>query len=227
VVVDARWPATVDELIAAQRTLADAAPEAWEPPAGPLVVAGCFACLGRGHGGPGGDGEQGWAAAAAFRRNERVARATITGRAGGPYVPGLLARRCGPLLDDATRALPMRPDVLIVDATGRDHPRRAGLALHLGAVLDMPTIGVTHRTLLAVGDWPPREAGAVSPLRLNDVLVGFWVRTRDGRRPVAVHAGWRTDPELAAQIVLSVAHHRTPTPLREARRLARTARAVA
>jgi deoxyribonuclease V len=121
----------------------------------------------------------------------------------------------------------MRPDVLMVDATGHDHPRHAGLAVHLGAVLGLPTVGITHRTLLAVGEWPTGGRGAVSPLLLDGVLVGFWVRTRDGRRPLAVHAGWRTDPAVAVRVVLAAAHHRTPTPLREARRLARTARADA
>ena len=57
-----------------------------------------------------------------------------------------LALRAGPVLEEAVRALTSPPDVLIVDATGRDHPRRAGLAVHLGAKLDLPTIGVTHRT---------------------------------------------------------------------------------
>jgi len=213
--------------MAEQRRLAYATPSPWEPPDRPYVVAGCFACFGRGYRGPGEAGEVGWAGSAGFRRKHCVARATITGRAGGAYVPGLLALRCGALLDDATRALPIQPDVLIVDATGYDHPRRAGLALHLGAVLNVPTIGVTHRTLRAAGEWPSSEEGAVSPLRLDDMLVGFWVRTRDGRRPVAVHAGWRTDPELAVRVVLGVAGHRTPAPLREARRLARTARASA
>ncbi|HEY7176263.1 MAG TPA: endonuclease V [Micromonosporaceae bacterium] len=223
---DARWPATADELEAVQRVLAEAAPPQWMPPDRPLAVAGCFACFGRGYRGPGEAGEHGWAAAATFRHKKCVASATITGRSGGPYMPGLLALRSGALLDDATRSLPERPDVLIVDATGYDHPRRAGLALHLGAVLDLPTVGVTHRTLLAVGEWPAREVGAASPLRLDHVLVGYWVRTRDGRRPVAVHAGWRTDPDVAVRVVLSVARHRTPEPLREARRLARTARAL-
>jgi deoxyribonuclease V len=139
----------------------------------------------------------------------------------------LLALRAGALLEKATRSLPVRPDVLLVDATGYDHPRRAGLARHLGAMLDTPTVGVTHRPMLAVGDWPDPQRGATSPLLLDGVLVGFWVRTRSGRRPLAVHAGWRTDPAMAAQIVLGAARHRTPTPLREARRLARTARARA
>ena len=223
-VVVAGWPTTAEELVATQLALAQATPPLWQPPALP-TVAGCFACFSRGSSGPGQAGEPGWAAAAVYRGRHCFVRAAIKGRAGAPYLPGLFALRTGALLESAVRSLPVRPDVLMIDATGHDHPRRAGLALHLGAVLDMPTIGVTHRTLLAVGDWPTAERGAQSPLLLDGVLVGFWVRTRDERRPLAVHAGWRTDPALAARVVLAAAHHRTPTPLREARRLARTARA--
>ena len=223
-VVAAGWPTTAEKLVATQLELAQATPPLWRPPTVP-TVAGCFASFSRDSSGPGQTGEPGWAAAAAYRGRQCVARATIEGRAGAPYLPGLFALRTGALLENAVRSLPERPDVLMVDATGHDHPRRAGLALHLGAVLDLPTIGVTHRTLLAVGDWPTEDRGSQSPLLVDGVLVGFWVRTRDGRRPLAVHAGWRTDPTLAVQIVMAAARHRTPTPLREARRLARTARA--
>jgi len=218
------WPATVEELVAAQEALAAAAAPLWQPPARPSV-AGCFTCFSRGHSGPGRTGESGWAAAAVYRGSHCVGRATTTGRAGAPYLAGLLALRAGALLESATRAMPVRPDVLLVDATGYDHPRRAGLARHLGAVLDMPTVGVTHRPLLAAGEWPDLRRGATSPLLLDGVLVGFWVCTRSGRRPLAVHAGWRTDPATAVRIVLASGRHRTPAPLREARRLARTARA--
>jgi deoxyribonuclease V len=220
------WPATVDELIAVQDELAVAEPAQWQPPARP-IVAGCFLCFSRGYRGIGREGEPGWAAAAAYDGKHRVASSTVVGSAGAPYLPGLLALRVGVLLDSATRALPVRPDVLIVDATGRDHPRRAGLALHLGAILDMPTVGVTHRPMLAVGQWPDAARGSVAPLTVAGSVVGFWVRTRDGRRPLAVHAGWRTSPAVAAQVVLEAGRHRTPAPLREARRLARTARARA
>lgn len=165
-----------------------------------------------------------WAGAATYRGRRCVGRAGVTGVAGGPYVPGLLALRIGRPLEAAVRALPDVPDVLLVDATGYDHPRRAGLAVHLGAVLGLPTVGVTHRTLLAAGDWPSDERAAMSPLLLDDVVVGYWVRTRAGRRPVAVHTGWRTDAETAVRVVLSVSRHRTPAPLREARRVARLAR---
>jgi deoxyribonuclease V len=67
--------------------------------------------------------------------------AVVRGKAGGPYQPGLLALREGRLLEAAVRALPGKPQVVIAKATGRDHPRGAGLALHLGAVLDLPSVG--------------------------------------------------------------------------------------
>ena len=222
----AEWPTTEAELIAAQQALASAEPDPWHPPARP-TVAGCFVCFPRGRTGPGEAGDPGWAAAAAYQGRRCVGRASVAGAAAAPYRPGLLALRVGPLLDAVVRALPAAPDVLLVDATGHDHPRRAGLARHLGAVLDMPTVGVTHRPLLAAGEWPIDERGAASPLLLEEALVGFWLRTRAGRRPLAVHAGWRTDPATAVRIVLAVTRHRTPAPLREARRLARIARAAA
>lgn len=219
------WPRDAAELAAAQQTLAAAAPPAWRPPPQP-VVAGCFACLPRGQTGRGAAGDPVWAAAAAYRGNRRLGQAHATGHAAAAYQPGLLALRLGPPLAAAVGGLPVRPDVVLVDATGRDHPRRAGLAVQLGAVLGLPTVGVTHRPLLARGDWPPDRPGAVSPLLLDGVVVGYWLRTRPGRRPVAVHAGWRTDPETAVTVVAAAARHRTPTPLREARRLARRLRAV-
>ena len=84
-------------------------------------------------------------------RRRLLAGVASSGPAGGPYLPALLALREGPLLEQAVRALPIAPEVLVVNATGRDHPRRAGLALHLGAVLGVPTVGVTTRPLVAEG----------------------------------------------------------------------------
>jgi deoxyribonuclease V len=152
--------------------------------------------------------------------------ATVVGRTNGPYRAGLLALRAGPALEQAVNALPERPGVLIVDATGRDHPRRAGLAVHLGQVLDLPTVGVTHRTLLARGEPPAARRGAHTPLTLDGEHVGAWLRIQPRARPIAVHAAWRTDPATAVEVILHVAGRvRTPEPLREARRLARLARA--
>jgi deoxyribonuclease V len=148
--------------------------------------------------------------------------------AGAPYEAGLLALREGPALEAAVRALGRPPDLLLVDATGRDHPRRAGMALHLGAVLELPTVGVTHRPLLASGEWPADTRGATAPLELDGERVGAWLRTRAGTRPLAIHCGWRTTVEQSVEVVLAAtAGWRTPAPFRVARRLARVARAEA
>jgi deoxyribonuclease V len=216
------WPASREELIAAQLALAALRPPPWLPGAAPRI-GGCFVCFARGGSGPGAAGDPAWAAAVLAG-----AARVVHGTAGAPYEPGLLALREGRLLEAAVRALGEVPDVLLVDATGRDHPRRAGLALHLGALLDMPTVGVTHRPLVAAGEWPADEPGARAPLLLEGELVGHWLRTRPGRRPLAVHAAWRTGPEDAVDVVLLAARgSRTPEPLRQARREARTARARA
>src|SRR4029453_17374595 len=108
-------------------------------------------------------------------------------------------------------------DLLLLDATARDHPRRAGLALHLGAELDIPTVGVTHRPLVAGGEWPSEERGATSPLLLNESVVGCWLRTQSGVRPLAVHPGWRVDLATAVDVVRFFTRGRcTPGPLRGA-----------
>jgi deoxyribonuclease V len=222
------WPADEAELERAQDALAAAAPPPWRPAAAPLIGA-CFVCFGRGLGGRGTRGEPGWAAAALDGWvGGRVPVAVVRGAAGAPYAAGRLALREGPLLAAAVNALPRRPDVLLVDATGRDHPRNAGLALHLGAVLDLPTVGVTHRPLLARGGDPGPERGAHAPLTLerSGENVGAWLRVIARRRPVAVHAAWRTDPETAIAVVLAATGRaRTPEPLRRARHAARVARA--
>ena len=114
----------------------------------------------------------------------------------------------------------------MVNAIGRDHPRRAGLALHLGVVLGLPTVEVTTRPLLALGTWPVDQRGATAPLRLGGEVVGCRVRTRAGAKPVAVHAAWQTDALDAVRVVLAATRRaRTPEPLRRARTLARTRRA--
>jgi deoxyribonuclease V len=222
------WPGSEADLIASQHDLADIDPEWWRPTLGALAIAACVVCFRRGLGGPGAAGDPAWAGAALAQERRVVCEATVTGKAGAPYLPGLLALREGPALEAAARALALRPDVLLVDATGRDHPRRAGLAVHLGAVLELPTVGVTHRPLLARGPWPAQQRGAASPLLLDGEQVGAWLRTRAGARPVAVHAGWQTDVGTAIDVVLRAsAGHRTPEVVRRARRLARTARARA
>ena len=221
------WPATPDELTQLQQTLGELAPEHWQPPTTVLRIGACFVCFERVQG-AGGGGDRGFAGAAVTSRRRLLAGVTSSGPAGGPYRPTMLALREGPLLEQAVRALPIIPEVLMVNATGRDHPRRAGLALHLGAVLGLPTVGVTTRPLVAQGPWPVDQRTATAPLLLDDEGVGYWVRTRPGARPLAVHAAWQTDAWDAVQVVLAATRRaRTPEPLRRARTLARTRRARA
>ena len=214
------WPVSPEVLTIVQEELAAQPVTLWRP-SGRFRAGGCFVCFAQAQAGPGGAGDLGWAGAALGERT-----AVVTGPAPSSYEVGLLALREGLLLEHAVRALEDPPDVLLVSATGRDHPRGAGLALHLGAVLGVPTVGITHRPLLAAGEWPADERGATSPLVRDGELVGYWLRTRRGARPLAVHAGWRTGPQVAIEVVLgSTERSRTPEPIRFARTAARAARA--
>jgi deoxyribonuclease V len=221
------WPETPAELSRLQHQLASLQPTLWHPRAVRPLVAGCFVCFARPTAGRGRAGQRGWAAVTLMQADRHVAAtAIVRGEAAAPYQPGLLALREGRLLEAAIRALPGEPEVLMVNATGRDHPRRAGLALHLGAELDLPSVGVSDRPLLAEGAEPAPGRGATSPLLLEEAEVARLVRTRVGARPLIVHPGWRTDLDTAVSVALaSTRRARTPEPLRRARREARQARA--
>ncbi|MGY1693104.1 endonuclease V [Geodermatophilus sp. SYSU D01105] len=174
------------------------------------------------------DGERCWAAAVSVCGGQVLAARVVEGTPAAPYVPSLLVVREGPLLAGAVEGLGVSPDVLLLAATGRDHPRRAGLALHLGAVLDLPTVGVTDVPLLARGPAPGPRRGDTAALLLDGEEVARWVRTATGVRPVVAAAAWRTTAATAADVVLATGTGvRTPQPLREARRLARETRAGA
>jgi deoxyribonuclease V len=213
------WPQSPGRLDSEQDRLASEIWTAWRP-LGRYTVGAVFVCFEQVGPGNGSVGDRGFAAAAC---GDEVA--VITGEAAAGYAPGRLALRQGSLLERAIHGLSALPDVLLVDATGRDHPRRCGLALHLGAVLGVPTVGVTHRPFGAQGEWPADERGAASQLVLNGERVGYWVRTKPGSRPLAAHAAWRTGPEAAVEVVLAATElARTPEPLRRARAAARRLR---
>ena len=221
-----RWPRHADELDILQERLARSAVSVagWSPPAGAhLAISGLFVTSST-SGTP-----RCWAAACVMRDGRGLGSVVVPGAPRAPYVPGRLALREGPVLEEAIRALDVPFDVLLVNTTGRDHPRGAGLAVHLGAVLDVPSVGVTDRPLVAEPDGEPgAERGSWAPLVLKSAVVGSLVRTRPGARPVVVHAGWRTDAEAARSVVDEAAGRaRTPEPIRWARRVARVARAMA
>jgi deoxyribonuclease V len=219
------WPTDAESLMNHQQQLASASPQQVILNPSTAMIAGCWVCFPRGLVGPGTDHDSAWCAALIMLRGRLIEQLMINGSTSAPYVPGLMALRIGPLMEQTMRALSRRPDLLLLDATARDHPRRAGLALHLGAELDIPTVGVTHRPLVAGGGWPGEERGATSPLLLNDSVVGCWLRTQSGVRPLAVHPGWRVDLATAVDVVTFLTRRRrTPEPLRRARQLARRIR---
>ena len=220
------WPDDVKSLISRQQELAETAAEPWSPSGSEIRIGGCWVCFPRGLTGRGSTGDTTWTSAVLMTGDEVIDQLVMPGVAGAAYLPGLLALRVGRVLEDATRALASAPDVLLVDGTARDHPRRAGLALHLGVELDLPSVGITHRPLVAHGDWPGDRRGATSPLRIGDEVVARWLRTRPGARPLAVHPGWRVDLDTAVDLVtITSPRCRTPEPLRRARHVAREARA--
>jgi deoxyribonuclease V len=216
-----RWPDSREALAAEQDALARARPPPWRPPAGPIRVAGCAAVSRRGGSGPGAAGEPGWAAAVLVEVGAAALReldaAGVSGSLPAAFEAGSLALREGPLLAAAIAALGEAPEVLLVHGAGRDHPRRAGLALMLGAATGLPSVGVTDRPLVARGALPGPGPGAESPLVLGGDEVARWLRTRAGAGPVAVHAAWRTTPEVASAVVLAAcAGARLPAPLQRA-----------
>lgn len=138
-----------------------------------------------------------------------------------PYVPGLLAFREGPVVLAALEQLTDLPDVLMFDAQGLAHPRRMGLATHLGVLLDMPAVGCAKSRLCGGYVEPEERKGSWTPLTDGEEVIGAVVRTRDGVRPVFVSIGHRADLEAAISLVLNcTTKYRLPEPTRWAHRVA-------
>ena len=138
-----------------------------------------------------------------------------------PYVPGLLSFREIPAVLDALAALACTPDLLLADGQGLAHPRRFGLACHLGWLVDTPTIGVAKSRLLGEFTPPPDQRGAWAPLLDRGDVIGAAVRTRRGVRPVFVSPGHRVDIASAVRLTLACTdRYRLPEPSRAAHRLA-------
>jgi len=138
-----------------------------------------------------------------------------------PYVPGLLAFREGPAVLDAFATLKIPPDLIIFDGQGLAHPRRLGIASHIGVLLDRPSIGCAKSRLCGQHQEPGPAAGSTAPLWDNGELIGRVVRTREGTAPVYVSVGHRVDLDTAVQWVLACCRgHRLPETTRWAHRVA-------
>jgi len=142
---------------------------------------------------------------------------TASGEVDFPYVPGLLSFRELPILLEAFRKLATTPDVILADAQGIAHPRRLGLASHLGLWLDLPTIGCAKSLLCGKAAEPRLEKGAWTSLRDADEIVGRMLRTKDRVRPLIISPGHKTDVQRATEIVLHCCRgYRLPEPTRQA-----------
>lgn len=207
------WRLSPARAVAVQRRLA--ARVRVEPPPGPWrLVAGLDAAFS--------DDEQFCLAAAVVwdRREGRVvAVATARRPVHFPYVPGLLSFREAPALLAALRRLECAPEVLLCDGQGLAHPRRFGIACHLGVLCDLPAVGCAKSRLVGEHTVLPAAAGARADLVLEGEVVGAVVRTRAGVRPVYVSVGHRCDLESAVALVLTCAQgRRLPEPTRLADR---------
>ena len=145
---------------------------------------------------------------------------TATREAPFPYIPGLLAFREGPVALAAYERLAIQPDLLLFDAHGYAHPRRMGLASHLGVYLDRPSIGCAKSRLTGKYEEPGPEMGAWSPLLSRGEEIGRVVRTKARTKPIFVSVGYRVTLPLAVEVVLRcVRGYRLPEPTRIADRL--------
>ncbi len=137
-----------------------------------------------------------------------------------PYIPGLLSFREVPAFLTALARLKTLPDVLIVDGHGLAHPRRFGLACHLGVLLDLPTIGCAKSVL--VGEVGPLNTlvGSTVEMKVDDEVLGLAVRTRENVKPVYVSIGNQVDLPSAARIILTCGKgYRLPEPTRQAHKM--------
>lgn len=137
-----------------------------------------------------------------------------------PYVPGFLSFREIPVLLEIFAAIDHSVDVVLCDGQGIAHPRRFGLASHLGVLLNKPALGCAKSHLVGNYHEPPRQKGGFSEIRYRNALVGYALRTREGVKPVFVSPGHLMTPEDARDLVMAcVTKFRLPEPLRYAHQL--------
>jgi deoxyribonuclease V len=211
-----RWDVSVEEAIALQGRLRPLAPQA--PPVAldqirtVAGVDGAYDEAGRGR-----------AAVVVYALPdlEIVEQATAVKEVSFPYVPGLLSFREGPVALAAVEQLRTQPGLLIFDGQGYAHPRRFGLACHLGLYLGRPSIGCAKTRLIGTYEEPGPNQGDCAALRDGEEVIGMVVRTRAGTKPVFVSVGYGIDLPTAVAVVLRcVRGYRLPEPIRAADRLA-------
>ncbi|PBC60070.1 endonuclease V [Streptomyces sp. Tue6028] len=222
--IPAGWPATEEQARAVQDELRERVVlDEMGPPSGAGRVTGVDVAY---------DDERDLVVAAAVVLDaaslDVVAQATAVGQVSFPYVPGLLAFREIPTVLAALDALPCAPGLVVCDGYGRAHPRRFGLASHLGVLTGLPTIGVAKNPFTFSYDEPGAHRGSSSPLLAHgptgEEEVGRALRTRDGVKPVFVSVGHRVGLDNACAHTLALTpEYRLPESTRLADSLCRRA----
>jgi deoxyribonuclease V len=152
-----------------------------------------------------------------FPQLEEVERRMARRKLRFPYVPGLLSFRESPVLLAAFARLRTEPDLILLDGHGLAHPRRFGIACHLGVLFDKPAIGCAKSLLVGEHEEPAGRAGSATPLLLDGERVGTVLRTRDNVQPIYVTPGHRIAVDSAVAVVkLCLDGFRIPKPTREA-----------
>jgi deoxyribonuclease V len=203
------WPESTTEAIELQRQLASQIMRCGQA-ANPRFVAGTDISV---------DRKQGKATAAVVVLDYPGMKPVEIQLAGGaldyPYVPGLLSFRELPLMLAAFQKLSITPDLVLVDGQGIAHPRRLGLAAHLGLFLDMPTIGCAKSRLLGKHEIPGDEPGDFVWLLDGGEVIGVVLRTKYRVKPLYISVGHKISLNEAIRLVLMSARgYRLPEPTR-------------
>ncbi len=209
------WTVTPEEAVAIQKRLrGELVLDAPLDPAAVRLVAGVDVSVKE-------DQSHAAVVVATFPGFEPVETVLARARTPFPYVPGLLSFREGPVLEEAFARLTSKPDLFLVDGMGTAHPRRMGIACHMGLWLERPTIGCGKTLLVGrFGDLAP-EKGAEAPLVHRGETIGAAVRTRAGTNPMFISPGHRCDMASAVAVVMACSPKwRIPEPIRLAHKAA-------
>lgn len=154
-----------------------------------------------------------------------VEEVTVQDKVSFPYVPGLLSFRELPLLVQGFAQLKVKPDLVICDGQGIAHPRRLGIASHLGLWLQIPTIGSAKNILCGKYEEPDAIKGSKSPIVHHKQIIGYAVRSRDKVKPIFISPGHLADLESSVDMVMSLTDkYRIPVPIRHVHNLSNAVR---
>jgi len=215
------WQLSYTQAIEVQRKLADSVSRHNEV-IDPHFIAGVDISVRRGQ-----ETATGSVVVISYPELEVVETKVARGKLDFPYIPGLLSFREIPLTLAAFEMLSVKPDLILVDGQGIAHPRRIGLASHLGLFLDIPTIGCAKSLLCGLHETPADNRGSYAKIVDKDETIGAALRTRTNVKPIFVSIGHKIDLHTAIQWVLKCGKgYRLPEPTRLAHQSAKSSSAL-